>query len=170
MFIFGNRLYGKVDHVPGLFYIATEFGHYLFVPVVPLRSYLILDNGKEQAIPVPMSKKSIFVAWLSTVCFVGGTVAACVGAAGLEWARRGDDTTANTITLVLGLAVLAIGVASYWIFRAGRKRALVIAEQAGLDLAYVNAYFDRLEGRETPEFTTNSPILSRDQPLKRWNE
>jgi hypothetical protein len=36
--VWGSRLYGKVDAVPGLFHVATRFGHIWYLPLIPMGS------------------------------------------------------------------------------------------------------------------------------------
>jgi hypothetical protein len=66
--IHGRHLYGKVDHMPGLFYVSTEFWHLNFVPLIPLRSYIVLDRSKNaqncSRKQVPLRLKSVFVGYL----------------------------------------------------------------------------------------------------------
>ncbi len=139
MLYVGTRLYGKVDHVPGLFFVATSFGHVNFLPIFPQDSFLCLDDGQGRNILIPMSLKSVLLAWLRAIGFVGGSFAAVGGAAdGL------------TLVFVLGLVTLALTVASYWIFQAGRQRAAALAEAAKLDPTFVHDHFDRIEGRKGP--------------------
>ena len=67
MLVFGTQFYGKVDRVPGLFYVVTRFGHLWFIPLFPVESYLILDlpgeTGKRGK-GIPMSGKSVLHGWL----------------------------------------------------------------------------------------------------------
>jgi hypothetical protein len=46
-FIHGQRLCGKVDRVPGLFYVSTKFFHVDYMPLFPVGSYLVIE-GTEQ--------------------------------------------------------------------------------------------------------------------------
>jgi len=36
--VWGSRLYGKVDVVPGFFHVATRFGHVYYLPLIPTQS------------------------------------------------------------------------------------------------------------------------------------
>ena len=67
MFIVGDKYYGKVDSVPGLFCVKTRFLHIYWVPVVPRASYVFLDqkdtNGSYQGQRIPLRWKSILIAW-----------------------------------------------------------------------------------------------------------
>ena len=66
---FGTRLYGRVDVVPGVFHVATEFFHVLLVPLVPLRSWLVLkEEGvilpRFSGVRIPLSWKSVMAGWI----------------------------------------------------------------------------------------------------------
>ena len=66
MIIWGTRLYGKVDGIEGIGYVATKFAHIWYIPVIPLSSWLVLAEHGEgwRGIPIGFSLKSIFVTWL----------------------------------------------------------------------------------------------------------
>ena len=76
-FVFGSRLMGKVDEVPGLFHVATKFGHINFLPLIPMQSYVVLGkNGRSfRGVPIPMSGKSVLAAWGRSI----GVLAALIG-------------------------------------------------------------------------------------------
>ena len=79
VFIFGTRLFGQTDAVPGVFYVHTKFFHLNFCPLFPLQSYLVLELRGEanRAIEIPDHGKSILVAWirfLSSVLFVAALI------------------------------------------------------------------------------------------------
>jgi hypothetical protein len=42
--IWGSRLYGKTDEVPGLVQVATRFGHFDYLPLIPMGSHLIFEE------------------------------------------------------------------------------------------------------------------------------
>ena len=45
--ISGKGIYGKVDRVPGFFSIGTLFHHIYYLPLIPLKSYVLLkQSGK----------------------------------------------------------------------------------------------------------------------------
>jgi hypothetical protein len=76
----GLSFFGKVDHVPGLFHVATRFGHLFFIPIVPAGSFLVIQGSGTQrqtesvlgtttrastsVQPLPFSWKSLLFAWL----------------------------------------------------------------------------------------------------------
>ena len=67
--IFGCRLLGATDAVPSVFYVATRFFHIDFLPLFPLESYIVLKQGGAKKIP--LSCKSIAVAWLRAIGWAG---------------------------------------------------------------------------------------------------
>jgi uncharacterized membrane protein YidH (DUF202 family) len=112
--IYGESLRGKVDQVPGRFYVATRFFHMLGIPLFPAGTYLVWEGSEWKGAWTPQSLrvgrfnlplfagwerkgsftgtrvrfswKSFFVAWLRTVLvFIGcGTVLGPLLIAG-EW-------------------------------------------------------------------------------------
>lgn len=74
MIIFGTRIFGSTDSVAfgserkPAYHVVTKFFHVQFIPFVPLSSYLVLDflQGK-RAISIPLSGKSIGIAWLRCI-------------------------------------------------------------------------------------------------------
>lgn len=105
--VFGSRLMGKVDEVPGLFHVATKFAHVDYVPLIPLESYVITwtDGKKFRGIRIRLSGRSILFAWIraiSLVAFVAMAIWAIV-----------DLTGHGTIRPVLGASSLAAAVVFY---------------------------------------------------------
>jgi hypothetical protein len=84
MVVFGSRLYGKVDAIPGLGHVATKFGHLNFVPLIPMESWFVVgeqgDGWRGKAIP--MSAKSVLVAWGRTLVCVGLAISLFMSAMG----------------------------------------------------------------------------------------
>jgi hypothetical protein len=74
MFVtFGEKLFGAVDRVPGHFYVATPFLFFCGFPIIPGRSYLVLESthveptlfrkGSFAGYSIYWSLKSIAMAW-----------------------------------------------------------------------------------------------------------
>jgi hypothetical protein len=61
-FIFGHRLFGKVDHVPGVLFISTQFYHINYLPLYPVKSYIIREEDG-LGVPIPLNYRSILMAW-----------------------------------------------------------------------------------------------------------
>ncbi len=72
-YIFVN-CFGKVDAVPGVCYVITEFVCVFGYPILPRRSLLVYRNelavdGKAVA-PIGLSWKSVFMGYAKVICFV----------------------------------------------------------------------------------------------------
>ncbi|MEQ1569799.1 MAG: hypothetical protein ABMA64_29455 [Myxococcota bacterium] len=67
MIVFGTRKFGWVDQIEGLGIVATTFFHVMFVPLVPLSTHLMIDDSR--GLPLPMSAKSVAVAWFRSALF-----------------------------------------------------------------------------------------------------
>jgi hypothetical protein len=84
MSVYGEHLFGRVQHVPGLFSVSTMFFHVNYVPLAPLRSYVVLDGSERgnafQGVRIPLSFKSVLAGylrgWLGTIAIFTGIVAA----------------------------------------------------------------------------------------------
>ncbi|MBL0695919.1 hypothetical protein [Comamonas sp. JC664] len=140
MIIWGTRLFGKVDAVPGLGYVATKFGHINFVPLIPLESWLVMSeegNGwRGQAIP--FSWKSVLVAWGRVALIVASVVTFFAGLG----RHGGNGLHASWPVWMLTLLCIAAIIASYFwagIAKASPERALEIARQAGVPESSLDA-------------------------------
>jgi len=130
---FGTKLMGKVDEVPRVGYISTQFFHINYLPLIPTGTYFILEEkGDEfQGVSLPISFKSVLVAWLRAALFLG-FVAGVIGCI-ISFAEK---QTAGAISLGV-LASLAM--AGFWgtyyiplVSRASYQRAMEIADRIGL--------------------------------------
>ncbi|RYZ39067.1 MAG: hypothetical protein EOO71_21520 [Myxococcaceae bacterium] len=160
MIIFGTRLYGKVDAIPGLGYVATRFGHLNFVPLLPTEGWLVVseegDGWRGQAIPISM--KSVLVAWARTVFLIAGLPSLLIGLAIFFTEGAGKAAMLGSV------AAVCIGglIASYrwrWITHASPERALEIARQAGIGLQGMEQL------RERYAEPVPAPVVA---PAERW--
>src|SRR3954470_304932 len=79
--IWGTTHAGKVDEVPGLFHVVTQFGHLYYIPLIPTGSYIVLEKNSDggfRGASIPISFKSWLVAWLREACILG-IVASVIG-------------------------------------------------------------------------------------------
>lgn len=135
--IHGSKLYGKVDQVPGLFYVATMFFYLQFIPLIPYQSFLILDSPKQagqgRGARIRLSGKSIFFTWLRTACLIGGIVFAGLTLTfGIQWLDGRAGREEFLVVAGLTLACFLVFWGSYRLSRAGITRALKLATQAGI--------------------------------------
>ena len=127
---YGTQLYGKVDKVPMLGHVATSFFYLQFVPLIPLGSFLVLEDG-QGSISVGFSFKSLLVAWLRTALVFGaiGLLIAGIIAAG--------DQSAVGMVVGMGGAIFCVGsmIGSYYlpfVGQASYERAMALADQIGV--------------------------------------
>jgi hypothetical protein len=73
VYVWGSRLYGKVDSVKGLFYVATKFGHFDYFPLIPMGSWVITEQTGSgwRGVPIPVSVKSILMGWFRAASVLG---------------------------------------------------------------------------------------------------
>jgi hypothetical protein len=140
--IYGKRLYGRVDRVPGLLHVATQFIHLFWVPLVPLKSYVVFDGTEDdkgfRGIPIGISVKSLLTGWLRAVLALG--LLGLLGLAGMnasEYLDRAADAR-PPLGSILGPLAGAFGcfvLLRLWtrFSRADVRRARELAEKAGLD-------------------------------------
>src|SRR5262245_60321164 len=106
IFIFGTRLFGKVDEVPGMFHVATRFFHIDYVPLFPVQSVVVLEHksgiigGEFRGVPIPMNFKSIAVAWGRAAAIVAIVISVIVA---------GMNSDGATQISALLTALIAIG-------------------------------------------------------------
>ncbi|MCC7252612.1 hypothetical protein [Hyphomicrobium sp.] len=46
----GQNFYGKIDRVPGLFYVATQFIHLFYIPLIPMGTHLVVEDQNDMAL------------------------------------------------------------------------------------------------------------------------
>jgi hypothetical protein len=132
LFVFGLRLYGRVDAVPGQFHVATEFYHVQFLPVVPMQTWLITsqDGSGWQGVKIPLCRKSVAVAWARGVSALA-TVVAGIWALAEAGGRTGGDWQAPAALTLVAALVFAATKFSHAINRAICERACELARLAG---------------------------------------
>jgi hypothetical protein len=81
--IFGERMYGKVDRVPGVCYVITIFMHLNFIPLIPVRSYIVVEGTEEggefRGKQVSVCLKSVLAGyirvWCGAIMLIAGVIA-----------------------------------------------------------------------------------------------
>ena len=132
--VWGTRMMGKVDAVPGVGHVATRFFYLQYVPLIPVETYLVFREVGEQVhgVTIPFSPKSIFVAWLRT----GFVLAAgAVGIIGLIRLSEGHQADAAICVVSATIATAAFFYSYQFgpICRAGYNRAMDLARRANLE-------------------------------------
>ena len=131
--VWGEKLYGKVDQVPGLFYVATRFFYLQFLPLIPLGSVLVLEGSEQgdnyRGCHIKMSFKSVLMAWVRCAALIGGIVFAVVGVVRIA---EGKDAAGGSGLIASGLCRELMLAYSYRLTRARVERALELAAQIGI--------------------------------------
>ena len=131
---FGTKLMGKVDEVPRMGYVSTQFFHVNYLPLIPTGSYFVLEeNGDNfRGVTVPLSFKSILVAWMRAILFIGFIVGVIFAIIAVS-----DKNTAGAIGAGVGscIAVAAFFGTYYMplVSKASYHRAMDLAQRIGLN-------------------------------------
>jgi hypothetical protein len=129
----GVTYFGKVDQVRGQFFVATLFIHFMFIPLVPVGSYLFLGTSRSAGWRLAFSWKSLLFAYLRAALILGIVVALAAGlglgkllhAGQREWRAIGCGLAAT------GLLSLLLW-STYWLSGATQRRALQLTGWAGM--------------------------------------
>src|SRR5262249_33024029 len=151
--ILGEQLYGKVDQVPGLLHVATKFGHINFIPVVPMKSFIVLEGtkkGREFAgVGIQLRWKSVLFAWIRSGCVISGAGTALVAvilAGVILFDRRWEFLVVCVATAVAASMFWFLVWLSYRVSRAGPTRALDLARQVNVPPEVVARFFAKRLG------------------------
>ncbi len=125
--VHGERLYGYVDRVPGLGYVATQFFHFNFVPIFPMGSYAVPEVVTAPLVTprrIPLNLKSVLVGyfrgWVGLATIVLFAVCGIQSLEAILDAKPGDALAA----LAIGVGVVAYA-AVWWAMIASHKSWLV---------------------------------------------
>lgn len=137
----GTAVYGRVDHVDGVFFVATEFAHVNGVPIAPAVSFVYFahpGNGPAR-VPIDLCAKSVLLVYFRALCLCVAAVLGILAIVFYDAPRQ--ELRAWTITLMLSSAApILIAAGSYLrYFTAARsQRAKTIARQIGLPARIVD--------------------------------
>lgn len=118
LFLFGTRLLGSTDRVQvrdrnnkkrPFFHVATRFFHIQFIPLFPCSSYLVLDFDQPttRGIKIPLSCKSICIAWLRSLLWLAVLIFGIATIGSID-----DSSLDNGLTWRFALCfAVALGVA-----------------------------------------------------------
>ena len=119
--VYGTKLYGEVDRVPGLFSVSTLFFHINYVPLFPTGTYVVIEgshseesfNGKQ----IGLSLKSILAGyvrgWSAGVAIFAAGVAGLAGTA-FFFGNQGAASALGAFSIALAVA------AGFWYVVASR--------------------------------------------------
>jgi hypothetical protein len=142
MIVFGVRLFGKAEIVPGVFFIATRFFHICFIPLIPMQSFVILADGEGAALP-GLYWGSVSMAWLRGLLLAGAVVLAVMAWNKLE--AQAPFSQAQPISL-LALGCVAGFFASYRLARATSQSLDALRRVDGMPTSALLRARERLDG------------------------
>ena len=152
-FIFGTRMFGKCDKVGEQFYVATQFFHINFVPIVPVKSFVIMkgseSGGRFHGTQIGMSGRSVLYAYVRVAAIIGiivgfGGMLCIVPAAASAGATSGLGSFFILVCVLIG-SILTL-VLSYVFNKASHARALDLADQLGIPHSMIDREFDAFGG------------------------
>lgn len=116
--VYGTRLYGRI-RACGRSFLATQFFHIWYVPLIPVGTRLVLEEmgGQYRALNAPFSFKSMMAAYLRVWGPLGVIIALVSGLSTLE--EVSDDPLALVVAgAFLGVVLLALvaGTVLSWAF------------------------------------------------------
>lgn len=143
----GRKLYGRVDRVPGIFYVATEFVHGNFIPLIPHRGWVVFHETDDawDGVEFRFSFKSILIAWVRAALIV-----AFIGSVMLLFFAYTDKHTsvpwrkARLTAIATTAAYIVTRLPIRGLTRASHRRAYEIAKKVELSpyqLELLNAHF-----------------------------
>src|SRR5262245_1299157 len=135
MYIIGGTTYrGKVDVARGgLFYVVTRFEHLFYVPLLPQASFVVLQktpSGGFLGTQIPLSWKSVLMAWLRAALAIVGIVVCIPLAIGLGDQQR-DLWLPSLIVVVAAVLSLVLTYRLRFLSQASYRRALELGRLAG---------------------------------------
>ncbi|CAB9501654.1 expressed unknown protein [Seminavis robusta] len=164
IFIYGDRLFGRCDEIEGVGHVVTRFTHIYYFPLVPMGSSFVYHDRRSTnpagfcccgygccgdrgcawvlAPVLPLSCKSIGMAYLQATAVVAGMVLLVTGAVQLSAATdqnpyrqrhqgRHDLVIAIILTIAGPLCILTSCLVQRFFRHATLERAREIAEQIG---------------------------------------
>jgi hypothetical protein len=150
IFVYGKRLFGRVDQVQGVFEIGTQFFHIWFVPLIPMASYIVLAGSEGgqgfRGAKTTLSGKSVLVAYFRAFCVITGIVQLIRGIYTIyqHYNRTFEPPSLGSGLYLILLSVIffALYAVSRKLLRASYKRALELASVVGVERRHIDARFN----------------------------
>jgi len=171
VFIYGTRLMGKCEQVPGLFHVATKFAHFDFVPLFPTESWVVFSqNGKQfRGSRIPMHAKSVLLTWGRFITFIAGIVGLFMAFAAFN--KRFGNPNDWMAPAAIGVSCSVAFVFLRWhksCTHASYERASQLAQAIGLNAAglqILQRHFGQAAGRGFDVVPTAQPASFAPPPV-----
>lgn len=178
--IWGQRMYGRVDRMGGS-HVATRFFHLYYVPLIPLSSWLVLeekDEGQFLGLQVPLQLRSVAMAWMRVASIL------LLGVAAWNVVERINSPFAGLADGVAWAAIggLAVAFALFSFFRLGelsrdeQAKRTVYWDYAGkfVDVALLDEGRGAIKQRTSEDLdrhlVKHATASYRDAPQSSWRE
>ena len=134
MIIYGTRLFGKCDEIPGAGHVATQFFHVYYLPLIPMKSHFVIEGSKSgdgyKAIALDLSWRSVGFAWLRAVAALGLIGGCAVSFIAADESHNMVVGIAGAVASIVTMAALVW--ASYRLARPSEQRIGALKQQLGL--------------------------------------
>ena len=143
LIVWGKRLYGAVDRVPGVLHVATSFGHAYYFPAIPGDTYIVVEpreSGEQRKyIPIERNGRSVLTAYLRALAIVAGFFLVFLGGIRFlllysTYGTTTDQLIAASLIPLAGIACLIGVLISIKLATAEKERAIELARKAGIPL------------------------------------
>ena len=175
MSVFGTQNYGKVDRIPGVGHVCTQFFHINFVPLCPVRSFFIFEGvgSGDVGVSIPWSPKSILVAWLRGGLVVGAFAAAIFGLVRFTDSKDAPADPLLATLLLLGAAgLVGLFFLTYrlgLIAHANYERAVSLGHRIGFNdetMLMIEILHGRLTAEQADaELARREQLAEQNQPI-----
>ena len=170
--VWGSRLCGKTDAIEGIGHVATKFGHLYYIPLFPTGSFFVTsenDDGGWSGAKIPMSAKSLGIAWGRTACIIFPLLISLFGIGFMGGASTLGQVFGGVFiggSLLLGVVgFFALG--SSFVRNASYERAVEIGNELGFDpglMVFIDRQYGKIDDAQAAQrmHAANSSLHSLD--------
>jgi len=179
--IWGQRMYGRVDRYAGA-HVSTRFFHLYYVPLIPISSWLVLgtnDDDSFQGIQVPLSLRSVALAW-TRVASVAAGIGAIAAAASALGGHHPSSTADVVGAMIYVMAAIGLGILAWQklgrLTKEEKAARVVYSDFAGriVDVAQLGDARHGIKQRATEELSRHlvkhATASYRDAPQTSWRQ
>ncbi len=155
--VWGTKLYGKVDEIEGVGYVATQFGHLFWIPLIPLNSFFVTRDGRHEfeGTPIGLHGKSVLAGYgrVFSVLFILAGLGATNALFNPHEVLEPEKIRSTKITIALGVMAIPVCIACYLrsVRFANYATATNLANKLDLDerlRTCIEFYYDQISEEE----------------------
>gem|GEM_PF-6533377 len=140
--VWGTRCCGRTDNVPGVCYVTTQFSHVQHLPLVPQRSFVVIDGtedgGDFRGQEIPIESKSMWIGYVrgwAAGLAVGSGLLAVPTTVSYYVASPASTFWSLGALVIFGLAIWCIIEARSWWFLPVQLLMLAVSVDVGWEMA-----------------------------------